>query len=191
MRSSVRGYGDRGPLLFTVAVAMLLLVAFSVLSPGRGETRAEDASPSASATPDSRASYLGPSARAPQPDELHSQWVRQSADPVIGLGQTASVSIVFKNTGSGRWIKGSPSEVRLGVKGDATTFADAGLASKWLSPTRPAAQTEAEVLPGATATFTFDVKGAKRGTFSLALRPVVDGVAWLEDDGVDVTVTVR
>lgn len=191
MRSPAQGYGDKGPLVFTVAVAALLLVAFWVLSPGRSATRAGDASPAASATPDDRASYLGPSARPPQPDELHSEWVRQTADPVIALGATATVSIVFKNTGSVPWIKGSPSEIRLGVKGDSLAFADAGLASGWLSPTRPAVQTEAEVRPGATATLTFGVKGAKRGTFSLPLRPVVDGIAWLDDDGVDVTVTVR
>jgi hypothetical protein len=41
------------------------------------------------------------------------------------------------------------------------------------------------------ATFTFKVAGAAPGTYRLHVRPVVDGVAWLEDQGVFVDITVR
>ncbi len=194
MRPSLTGrHANNGALVFTVAVGLVVVIALVAFAPGSGESRAEGSAPpaSATATPDDRAAYLGPSAKPPQPVELHSKWVEQTADPAIAVGATATVTVVFRNVGIERWIKGTPSEIHLGVKGDSHAFADAGMAVGWLAPTRPAAQTEGEVLPGGTATFTFGVKGVRRGTFTLALQPVCDGVAWLEDDGVNVIVTVR
>jgi hypothetical protein len=39
--------------------------------------------------------------------------------------------------------------------------------------------------------FTFRVKGVAPGTYSLHLRPVVDGITWMEDEGVYMVVAVR
>ena len=136
-----------------------------------------------------RASYLGPTGRPPQPVELHSQFVGEAPSVTVAVGQTAELSVQFKNTGIAHWVKGAPSEIHLGVSGDSKAFAD--MAVDWLTPTRPAAQTEPEVLPDAVATFTFTVKGAKAGTYKIPVRLVCEGVAWLDDDGVFVTVTVR
>src|SRR5207245_7149490 len=57
-------------------------------------------------------------------------------------------------------------------------------------PNRVALQNESTVPPGAVASLTFTVKaplGAR--TVAIPLRPVIDGVAWLEDQGVFVPVT--
>ena len=61
----------------------------------------------------------------------------------------------------------------------------------WALDTRVAVQSEPSVGPGESATFSFQVKGTRVGTFKLPLRPVVDGIAWLEDPSLVVTVTVR
>jgi hypothetical protein len=44
---------------------------------------------------------------------------------------------------------------------------------------------------GATTTFTFRVRGVRPGTFALHVRPVVDGITWMEDEGVYMVVVVR
>jgi hypothetical protein len=52
-------------------------------------------------------------------------------------------------------------------------------------------QDAASVPPGATSSFTFAIRGVTPGTFSIHLRPVIDGVTWMEDQGVYMVVTVR
>jgi hypothetical protein len=61
----------------------------------------------------------------------------------------------------------------------------------WWSWDRPARQSELVVHPQQLATFSFKVAGAAPGVYRLNVRPVVDGVAWLEDDGVFVDITVE
>lgn len=181
MRPDDRSVHDRrGPLVFTAAVAVFVLVAWAAVGRGAAGAPAARSTPAATATSSDRSAYLGPSAKPPQAVQLHSELVKAPGDVLIGVGQTATVSVTYKNTGAERWIKGSPSEVHLGVKGDSQAFAD--LAVGWLGPTRPAAQTEGEVLPGATATFTFKVKGSRPGVFRIPLLPVCEGVSWLQGD---------
>jgi glucose/arabinose dehydrogenase len=123
---------------------------------------------------------------------LHSRWVSQSAYPVVQPGDTTPpITITFRNTGAKTWTKGDPgSSVRLGINGDdhSQGFLNAG----WLLPDRVAAQTEASVAPGALASFTFRMKAPPSGgVFQLHLRPVIDGVSWLEDEGVYMAVIAR
>lgn len=133
-------------------------------------------------------------APAPAPATLaghHSAWVSQSAVPAVGVGETATVSLTFKNTGSTTWTRGTATEARLGVAGDDTFFSQLGMAVAWPFPSRPAVQDAASVAPGASTTFTFRVKGVAPGSYLLRLRPVIDGATWMEDQGVYVVVTVR
>jgi len=123
--------------------------------------------------------------------DYHSAWVSESAFPTLNVGQTSGpLSIVFRNAGSQSWNKGTlGQEARLGVNLDDTMWA--GLSVNWPYTTRPAVQTEATVLPGATGTFTFQVKApATPGTYAIHLRPVIDGVWWMEDEGVFLYITV-
>ncbi|HUQ42573.1 MAG TPA: PQQ-dependent sugar dehydrogenase [Candidatus Limnocylindrales bacterium] len=122
---------------------------------------------------------------------FHSKWVGQSANPTLAPGATsADITITFRNTGTRTWTKGVPGQqANLGIRNDDRTWSS--LAVSWLTPDRPATQTEATVAPGANATFTFKVKAPQApSTYVLALRPVIDGVTWLEDEGVFVAVTV-
>ncbi|HLQ06097.1 MAG TPA: hypothetical protein VK197_10675, partial [Verrucomicrobiae bacterium] len=67
----------------------------------------------------------------------------------------------------------------------------AALGVNWLSANRVAAQTEATVVPGGTGTFTFQVRAPMTpGTYAITLRPVIDAVTWMEDEGVFLYVTV-
>jgi glucose/arabinose dehydrogenase len=122
---------------------------------------------------------------------FHSKWLNQSANPTLAPGATsADITLTFRNTGTKPWVKGTlGQQAALGIRNDDRTWAS--LAAGWPDPTRPALQTEASVAPGATGTFTFKVRAPQApSTYVLALRPVIDSVTWLEDEGVFVAVTV-
>jgi hypothetical protein len=121
---------------------------------------------------------------------FHSAWISESAWPTLRPGEvSAPLSVVFRNTGGSAWVRGSTSQLNLGVSRD--TAAWAGLGVGWPTGDRPAVQTEASVSPGSTATFTFQIRApSSAGTHVLSLQPVVDGVAWLEDEGVYIVVNV-
>jgi glucose/arabinose dehydrogenase len=121
----------------------------------------------------------------------HSRWIGQSPLPELAPGVTSEpITLTFRNTGGKPWVKGVlGQEARIGIKNDELTWASLGVG--WLSGSRPAAQTEATVAPGANATFTFKVKAPTTpSTYVLALRPVIDGTVWMDDEGVFVAVTV-
>ena len=122
---------------------------------------------------------------------LHSSWAGQTAVPLLQPAASTAVTLQFRNSGTKTWTKGvAGSEVALGVAGDSTAFSAMGMNGGWPSPNRVAVQNEPAVAPGGTATFTFSVRAPlAAGTVKLPLRPVVDGVAWLEDQGVFVPVT--
>src|SRR5256885_2052696 len=122
---------------------------------------------------------------------FHSAWVSQSPYPTLQPGQvSAPLAIVFRNAGSQTWTKGVLGlEARLGINQDDAQWAALGV--NWMSANRVAAQTEASVPPGANGTFTFQVRAPQTaGTYSLHLRPVIDGTAWMEDQGVFLIITV-
>lgn len=125
----------------------------------------------------------------PPVEGLSSKWEGQSAYPVIKVGDTATITVTFRNTGTAEWRRGTPSEIRLGIVGDPGF--DPSMAVDWPYPQRPAVQSRPVVRPGEVASFVFDVQGTRTGTFRLRLRPIVDGVAWLNDEGVFVDVEVH
>jgi len=122
---------------------------------------------------------------------LHSAWTAQTTVPALQPAAMSQVTLLFRNTGTKTWTKGvAGSQVALGVKGDSTAFSALGMNVGWPSANRVALQNEGAVGPGGIASFTFTVKAPfTAGTVALPLRPVVDGVAWLEDQGVFVPVT--
>lgn len=174
-----------GALLFTLvlAAATLTLVSGPLLAPLKAPV-----STAAEVEPDEETADPA-SLRTPLPEELHSQWYTQTVAPVIGVGDTAVVTIQFRNVGHTPWLKNSPSELRLGEVGPRPL--PPAMRLDWFSPDRPAAQTESIVTEYQLATFTFKVAGVAPGTYRLRVRPVVDGVKWLDDEGVYVDITVR
>lgn len=122
---------------------------------------------------------------------FHSAWVSQSPWPTVQAGAvSAPYTVTFRNTGSRAWRRGVPGEqANLGIVGDDRSFS--GWAVDWPSADRVAIQTESEVAPGATGTFTLRFRApAANGTYRIGLRPVIDGVTWMEDQGVFLVVTV-
>ena len=123
---------------------------------------------------------------------FHSRWVSQSAWPTLDPGQTsAPLTLAFRNSGTRTWTRGDPgSQANLGINGDdrSQSFLNAG----WLAPDRVAAQNETSVAPGQLATFTFQLRAPSTpGVYQLHLRPVIDGVTWMEDEGVFMALTAR
>jgi uncharacterized protein YkwD len=134
----------------------------------------------------------GASAVVPTPPtSFHSQWVTESPWPTIAIGDTTTLSVTFRNAGATTWTKGSAYEARLGVNGDDRTISSLGMTVGWPIPDRPAVQDLAVVPTGASTTFSFSIRGTRVGTYWIHLRPVVDGVTWMEDEGVYMVVTVR
>jgi len=133
----------------------------------------------------------GPTSTVPSDNGLHSAWTSQSQVPAMQPASTSLVTLLFRNNGTKTWTRGlAGSQVALGVNGDSAAFSMLGMNVGWPSANRVAVQNETSVGPGAIATFTFTVKAPfSAGTVPIPLRPVVDGVAWLEDQGVYVPVT--
>jgi hypothetical protein len=66
------------------------------------------------------------------------------------------------------------------------------LAEGWLSANRLASTTTTYVAPGEVGWFEFTVRApAAAGDYTLPVRGVIDGVNWLEDDGIFFTIHVR
>jgi hypothetical protein len=123
--------------------------------------------------------------------DYHSRWVSESAFPTLRVGQMSGpLSIVFRNSGSLAWIRGTlGQEARLAVNQDNAQWAALGV--NWLSANRVAPQTEATVVPGGMGTFTFQVRAPTTpGLYAIHLRPVIDAVTWMEDEGVFLYITV-
>lgn len=122
---------------------------------------------------------------------LHSAWTSQTAVPAMQPASISQVTLLFRNTGTKTWTRGlAGSQVALGVNGDSAAFSALGMNVGWPSANRVAVQNEGSVGPGGIASFTFTVKAPfSAGTVRIPLRPVIDGVAWLEDQGVFVPVT--
>ncbi len=119
----------------------------------------------------------------------HAAFYTQSAWPSASPGQKVEWVIAFTNTGTAGWANAT--ELHLGTA--EPQDAPSGLASSaWLTLNRPARQTTSWVAPGQHAWFVVElVAPMQRGSYRLRVRPVIDGLAWLEDVGAYVILTVR
>jgi hypothetical protein len=121
----------------------------------------------------------------------HTAFYAQSPFPVVAPGQTAEWVIAFTNTGATGWDLGQATPLRLGTW--SPQDAPSMLASPaWITPNRPAQQTTTWVGPGQQAWFRVQLQAPSTpGVYRLYVRPVIDGVQWLEDFGAYVEVSVR
>ncbi len=134
-------------------------------------------------------------------DGYHAAFYGQSGYPVLCTGSSARATIAFLNTGALGWHRDS-APVYLGtwgpepgqdrpsaLGGDGTQGSPA---TGWPSYNRVAAQPAPYVGPGQVAWFQFTVRAPQTpGVYRLALRPLIEGVQWLEDFGVFWYVTVK
>jgi hypothetical protein len=121
----------------------------------------------------------------------HSTWVSQSPWPTVRAGATTTpIILTFRNTGTQPWTRGvEGQQANLGIVDDDLSWASYAIA--WPGGNRPAIQNEASVAPGETASFAFGLRApAAPGEYVLRLRPVIDGLTWLEDQGVYILVNV-
>jgi hypothetical protein len=123
----------------------------------------------------------------------HSTWQQQSAYLVMAPGQVADFWIRFANSGTETWQRGVwGRQANLGLNGDDKIPYRLGMASNWLWDDRVATTTAASVAPGEIGEFRFQVRAPLTpGTYTLNLRPVIDGTVWMEDQGVFWLIVVR
>ena len=101
-----------------------------------------------------------------------SDWV------VLGNGEHHATTGLWRNTGWDTW---SQSNSRIG-----TVSPDSGHDQvSVLIGTNRVGQSQATVAPGEVASYPFDIVGPPSpGIYRLYLRPVIDGITWMEDQGV-------
>ena len=132
-----------------------------------------------------------PPAPAPPAPSYHAAYATQSAWPVASPGQTVQWVIAFTNTGNTVWSAPGANALRLGT-GHPLDVPSLLASSRWIAGNRPAQQTTTYVAPGQQAWFVIDlVAPPTPGTYRLYVRPVIDGVQWLEDAGAYVDLVVR
>jgi hypothetical protein len=122
---------------------------------------------------------------------LHAAFAAQSAYPVAAPGQTVQWVFALTNTGATGWSTGNATAARLGTNHPQDALS-ALASTTWVTPNRPAQQTTPYVGPGQQAWFVVElVAPPSPGTYRLYVRPVIDGVQWLEDLGAYVDLVVR
>ncbi len=122
----------------------------------------------------------------------------QGGGPSLSLarGQSALVWVDIKNTGNTTWKRDGSIPVRLGgsTSGGGVDRSSAFVTiGDWLSSTRPTATDKDRVAPNETARFSFVVNvpaNQPPGTYNEYFRPVMDGVTWLNDQGIYIPITV-
>ena len=126
---------------------------------------------------------------APPDSGYHASWSAQSADPTVTIGATTTLVLALKNTGSRGWYNDRSAQPVVIATNDPQDADRSELAGDWLSANRVTSPTTGYVGPGEIGWFEFTVRApATAGDYRLALRGVVDGVTWLEDDGIFFTI---
>jgi len=143
-----------------------------------------------------RPDVIGTTPTFTKEDGYHARWSGESRYVDLIAGQLADLSVRFVNSGSLGWYLGSPGQQAvLGSSDprDNTRDADAGiLVAPLYDQNRFATASEAYVGPGAIGTFSFRVRApVAPGTYQIHVQLLIEGVAWLEDQGVYLQITVR
>lgn len=181
------------------SLRIALCLALSVALTGTGPAVAAPAP--APAQQAACATFVGPA--MPPPSQVatgvpgyHSAWHGQSGYASLCPNGQAEFTIAFLNTGALGWYRGTPGQTAyLGTWGpepgqDRSTQlgGDGTLGTAntgWPSFNRIAVQSEEYVGPGEVASFRFMLQAPKvPGWYRVHLRPLIEGTAWLEDQGI-------
>ena len=107
----------------------------------------------------------------------------------LKVGQKVFVGFKAKNTGNMTWSNTGPNRVTVGASSPmdrSSRFCD----PSWLGCNRPVVIKEATVAPGQIATFEFWYTPSREGTFLEYFKPVVEGITWMNDTGMNFYTTV-
>lgn len=121
----------------------------------------------------------------------HAALYARSGNPILCPGSSATETVGILNTGSYGWYANRfGATAYLGISGDKTSvLGDEGIG--WVGKNRVAVQGTDYVGPGQVAWFTFKVRAPQRaGIYRLAMKPVIEGTQWLEDEA-SLSVTVK
>ena len=109
---------------------------------------------------------------ANRPRYSASEWV------VLGNGEHHATTGLWRNTG---WDSWSQSNSRIGTGGPEPAHDQPSV----LTGTNRVGQSATTVAPGEVASYPFELIGpATPGIYRVYLRPVIDGITWMEDQGV-------
>ena len=98
--------------------------------------------------------------------------------------------IAFTNTGNTGWSTNG-TVARLGTWNPQDAPSSL-VSSTWVASNRPAQQTTTYVAPGQQGWFVVNLTAPSApGTYLLYVRPLIEGVTWLEDAGAYVELVVR
>jgi hypothetical protein len=151
----------------------------------------------AAVTPTTRATstaarVVSPRVALPPDSGYHASWSGQSPNPTLSPGERTTLVVSLKNTGSRGWNLNIPEQRVTLATNDPRDSERTELAADWLSANRLTSTTTDYVGPGEVGWFQFQVRApATPGEYHLALRGVMDGARWLEDDGIFFTIHVR
>jgi len=119
-----------------------------------------------------------------QAANYQSQWQGQSDYLDLVSGQREQVWVEIANTGSSTWYKYGDNAVHLGTSESLdreSVFYDA---NTWLTPNR-IEMVQDSIAPGETARFAFKIKAPMNGGhYKEYFRPVVEGVTWMNNQGI-------
>ena len=128
----------------------------------------------------------------PPDSGYHARWSAQSPDPIVTAGDMATLVVALENTGSRGWHRGVADQQANLATSDPQDADHPDLAADWLSANRVTSTTTEYVGPGDVGWFAFTIRApSTSGDYRLGLRGVVEGVRWLEDEGIFFTVHVR
>jgi len=115
--------------------------------------------------------------------DFYAELVSQSAYPTLNRGDSASLTVSFKNTGTQTWNKTGTNMVKLALDrywAGHTAWQGSG----WISENRIAYLNETSVVPGNNGSFTFNIhcpSDMSFGEHRFYVRLVVDGVEWFDN----------
>lgn len=133
---------------------------------------------------------VGPPFASSAPAKYSAQYLAGSRWINLAPGATSNEVGQWKNTGWEVWFN-SGNPTRLAVLNDQTSplggngTGGCPPATGWVDCNRLAVITTTTVAPTQTGWFPFTVKAPTvNGTYDLPVRPVVDGVTWMQNEGV-------
>jgi len=124
---------------------------------------------------------LGLPAKEAKAAEYSAQWIAQAETVSVNIGETESVWVEIKNTGTVKWVNIGDNAVKLGTARKRDS-ASAFYSDSWLSENRLTVAQQEEINPGEIGRFVFEVTaGLSPGIHKEYFGLVAEGVTWFDE----------